>query len=60
MDSAIKNVQQRMSEIWNTFTYFTDFVGQIFSSLPTEVQTVLLSAFTVAIILGLIKIFVGH
>lgn len=60
LDSAIKNIQQRMSEIWNTFTYFTDFVGQIFSSLPTEVQTILLSAFTVAIILGLIKIFVGH
>lgn len=59
LDSAIKNVQQKMSEIWNIFTYFTDFVGQLFSSLPAEVQTILLSAFIVAIILGLIKIFIN-
>ena len=59
LDSAIKNTQQKMSEIWNTFTYFTAFVGQIFSSLPGEVQTILLSAFTVGIILGLIKIFIN-
>lgn len=59
LDSAVKNTQQKLSEIWNTFTYFTSFVGQLFSTLPEEVQTVLLSAFTIAIVLGLIKIFVG-
>lgn len=59
LDSAIKNVQQKMSEIWNTFTYFTDFINQIFSVFPDEVKTILLSAFTIMIIIGLIKIFIN-
>ena len=59
LDSAIKGTQQKMSEIWNTFTYFTDFINQIFSILPDEVKTILLSAFTIMIIIGLIKIFIN-
>ena len=59
LDTAIKNVQQKMSEIWNTFTYFTDFINQIFSVFPDEVKTILLSAFTIMIVIGLIKIFIG-
>ena len=57
LDSAIKNVQNKMSEIWGTFTYFTSFINQLFATLPVELRTVLISAFTIAIILGLIKIF---
>lgn len=59
LDNAIKNAQQKMSEIWNTITYFTDFINQIFSSLPTEIRTILVSAFTIMITIGLIKIFVS-
>ena len=59
LDSAIKNTQQKMSEIWNTFTYFTDFINQIFSVFPDEVKTILLSAFTIMIVIGLIKIFIN-
>lgn len=59
LDSAIKNVQQKMSEIWNTFTYFTDFINQIFNVFPDEVKTILLSAFTIMIIIGLIKRFIN-
>lgn len=59
LDSAIKKAQQKMSEIWNTFTYFTDFINQIFSVFPDEVKTILLSAFTIMIVIGLIKIFIG-
>ena len=57
LDSAIQNVQNKMSEIWGTFTYFTSFINQLFATLPVELRTVLISAFTIAIILGLIKIF---
>lgn len=59
IDSAIKNVQESLSQMWNTFSYFTDFVGQLFSSLPSEIRTVLLSAFIVGIVIGLIKLFVS-
>lgn len=59
LDSAIKNAQQKMSEIWNTITYFTDFINQIFSALPDEIETILISAFTIMIIIGLIKIFIS-
>lgn len=59
LDSAIAGAQSKLSEIWNTFTYFTSFIGLIFSSLPSEVHTILLSAFTIMIVLGIIKIFLG-
>lgn len=59
LDNAIKNAQQKMSEIWNTITYFTDFINQIFSALPDEIETILISAFTIMIIIGLIKIFIS-
>lgn len=59
LDSAIAGTQSKLSEIWNTFTYFTSFIGLIFSSLPSEVHTILLSAFTIMIVLGIIKIFLG-
>lgn len=59
LDSAIAGAQNKLSEIWNTFTYFTSFIGLIFSSLPSEVHTILLSAFTIMIVLGIIKIFLG-
>ena len=59
LDNAIKNAQQKMSEIWNTITYFTNFINQIFSALPDEIETILISAFTIMIIIGLIKIFIS-
>lgn len=60
LDSAIKSAQNSLSSLWNTITYFTDFVGLTFSTLPTELRTILLSAFIICITLGIIKLFVGH
>lgn len=59
LDGAIKGVQQKMSEIWDVFTYFTGLINQIFSALPDELRIILVSAFTIAITLGLIKIFIN-
>ena len=59
LDGAVKGIQQKMSEIWNTFTYFTEFINQMFSVLPEELRIILVSAFTVMIVLGLIKIFIN-
>lgn len=58
LDSAIKGARDTFSGLWNTFTYFTDFIGQLFSSLPSELSSVLLTCFTVALVIGLLKIFV--
>lgn len=57
LDGAIKNTKSTLSEIWNTFTYFTGLVNLLFSGLPTEIRTILLSAFTITIVLGIIKLF---
>lgn len=59
LDSAIAGAQKKMSEIWNSITYFTDFISQIFSSLPDEIHTILISAFIIMVMLGIIKIFLG-
>ena len=59
LDGAIKGIQQKMGEIWDTFTYFTQFINQIFSVLPEELRIVLVSGFTIMIVLGLIKIFIN-
>lgn len=59
LDGAIKGIQQKMGEIWDTFTYFTQFINQIFSVLPQELRIVLVSGFTIMIVLGLIKIFIN-
>ena len=56
LSSIVKNVQNKLSEIWNIFTYFMSFVNQIFSVFPDEFRTVLLASFTIGCVLGLIKI----
>lgn len=56
LSAILKNIQQKLSEIWNIFTYFMSFVNQIFSVLPEEIRTVLVASFTIGCVLGLIKI----
>ena len=59
LSGIVKNVQSKLSEIWNIFTYFMSFVNQIFSVLPDEIRTVLVASFSIGCILGLIKIFIN-
>lgn len=57
LNSALKQSSNWLSSIWSTITYFTQFIGLIFSSLPSELHAILLSAFIITIIIGLIKHF---
>lgn len=59
LDEAIKTARDSLSQIWDSFSYFISFVSQLFSALPPDLRGVLLSAFVVAITLGIIKIFVN-
>ena len=57
LTSIIKNIQKGLSDIWGIFTYFMNFVNQIFSVLPSEYRTVLVASFSIGCILGVLKIF---
>lgn len=59
LSSALKGIQQKMSEIWDIITFFSGFVNTMFSILPEPIRIILLSAFAIAITLGLIKIFIN-